>query len=179
MTYLYWYLGLGAISLAVTIIRAHLRYISASGQANNFIFHANPLLDKLLLALFFVLLLPLWPIILIRSAKQSDPAPPFEEIDPPDDFAVKRDHLLKQWSLAEIETKEMISDPLKAAPELPFGHLNQAWESFKQSMQEGDQLWSFSTPRTRKLAGDEVHNGYVIVHGELIGPYFLTRSMNT
>lgn len=37
---------------------------------------------------------------------------------------VTKDHLQKQWTVAEIESAETVVDPLDAAPRIPFGHLN-------------------------------------------------------
>lgn len=36
------------------------------------------------------------------------------------EFAVTQDHVLKRWSVGEIETAEIVNDPLDAAPRLPF-----------------------------------------------------------
>lgn len=92
----------------------------------------------------------------------------------PKEFAVTLDHLLKRLTLDEIEKTEVVSDSLGAAPRLPFGHLNQAWEDFKQSILDGDQLWSFSAPWTTGWGQEEVRDGYVVLRGETIGPHFLT-----
>jgi hypothetical protein len=36
---------------------------------------------------------------------------------------------------------------LAAVPDVPFGFLNQAWEEFKESFSDGDELWEFSDYR--------------------------------
>jgi hypothetical protein len=96
-------------------------------------------------------------------------------IEPSEKFAVKADHLQKQWSLAQVEQAEMVVDPLRAVPALPFGHLNSVWEDFKQWVQGGDEIWSFSGTWKAQWGHEEVYEGYVIVLGGSTGGYVLTR----
>lgn len=87
-----------------------------------------------------------------------------------EEFAVTLDHLQQRKSLEENESSERISDPLHAVPDLPFGHMNAAWVQFKDDLQPGDEVWSFSVPWT-KWGSTELHEGYVILRGGEIGSW--------
>ena len=90
------------------------------------------------------------------------------------EFAVERQHLLELLTLQEIEKREVVTDPLKAVPELPFGHLNAAWKAFLDGHADGGELWSFSaqwqTTRQRK----ELRLGYVVAQNGAPCAHFLT-----
>jgi hypothetical protein len=84
------------------------------------------------------------------------------------------EYLLEPLSVQQIEDREQVNDPLSAAPELPFGHLNPAWKALLQSRQPGDELWSFaaSLPISRPR---EEHAGYVIVRAGVPGEFMYGR----
>ena len=68
----------------------------------------------------------IWPVLLLLPLLER----PFEAAAPIPEFAVTGDHLLESLTVAEIEARERVSDPLGAVPDLPFGHLNTAWCEF-------------------------------------------------
>jgi hypothetical protein len=184
MTYLYWYLGIGALFLAVIFISHQLTKSPADDRIADLLLAADPSSNKwwwkplnkvVVPILAAIMVLVVWPIAIYWKAKEMIEARNIKEAEPPKEFAVTRDRLLKRWSVGEIEKTEIVSDPMGAAPRLPFGHLNPAWENFKQSIQDKDQLWSFSAPWTSDWGRNEVRDGYVILRGETIGPHFLTR----
>ena len=184
MNYLYWYLGIGALFLAVIFISHHLTKAPAENRISDLLLAADPSSNKwwwtplntVIVPIFAaIMILVVWPIAIYWKAKEMIDARQVKEEEPPKEFAVTQDHLLKRWSVAEIEAAEIVSDPLGAAPRLPFGHLNPAWETFKQSIQDGDQLWSFSAPWTSDWGRNEVRDGYVLLRGQATGPHFLTR----
>lgn len=184
MTYLYWYLGIGAVFLAVIFISHQMTRLPAEDRLSDLMLAADPRRDKwwwkplnkvIVPILAALMVLVVWPVAIYWKAKEMIEARNVKEADPPKEFAVTRDHLLKRWSVGDIEMNEIVSDPLGAAPRLPFGHINRAWETFKQSIQDGDQLWSFSAPWTSDWGRNEVRDGYVILSGDTIGPHFLTR----
>lgn len=76
-------------------------------------------------------------------------------------FKVRQEHLQERLSIAEIERREIVQDPLQAVPELPFGHLHAIWCDIKSSMQPGDGLWSFSTRWDEDWGRPQVREGYV------------------
>lgn len=47
--------------------------------------------------------------------------------------------LQQKWSIADLEARHRHDG-------VPFGFLNDRWERLKASMQEGDELWEFSSP---------------------------------
>lgn len=69
---------------------------------------------------------------------------------------------------------ERLIDPLKAVPELPFGHLHAAWLKFVEGVTPEDAIWSFSAKWTNGWGRKELMAGYAVVRGDSIGPHFLT-----
>jgi hypothetical protein len=184
MTYLYWYLGIGAVFLAAIFISHQLTKSTDDGRIADLLLAADPSsskwwwkpLNKVIVPILAaIMILAVWPVAIYWKVKEMIDARQVKEEEPPKEFAITRDHLLKRWSVAEIETAEIVSDPLGAAPRQPFGHLNPAWETFKQSIGDGDLLWSFSAPWTSDWGRNEVRDGYVVLRDEAIGPHFLTR----
>ena len=89
-------------------------------------------------------------------------------------FAVKRADLLEKLTVAQIEARERVQDPLGAVPDLPFGHLHAAWQVFLAECQPGDKLWSFSARWPGDWRGEEQREGYVRVRLTGPGPAFET-----
>ena len=88
-------------------------------------------------------------------------------------FVVEHEHLLARQSIDQIEREEVVTDPLNAAPELPFGHLNGAWQNFLTQYVDGTELWSFAA--TWETPWDkEMRSGYVLVQEGVPGAHFLT-----
>ncbi|CAK0768000.1 conserved hypothetical protein [Gammaproteobacteria bacterium] len=96
----------------------------------------------------------------------------------PKAFFVSRNDLLQQISVEEIELQERVSDPLNAVPDLPFGHLNKAWNRFLKKRRKGDEIWTFSANRTSERGWKELRAGYVLVRPKSVGPYFLMTRKN-
>jgi hypothetical protein len=128
------------------------------------------------LALAVLLVLLVWPVIVFCKAKQiiiGDPMQSFSEVP---EFKITQKDLLAEMTLPEIEELETVLDPMGAVPRLPFGHLNPAWKKFLEQMRPSDIFWSFSTKYTpRKWS--ELRQGYVIVRGDEIGPYFIAENI--
>jgi hypothetical protein len=89
-------------------------------------------------------------------------------------LAVTRDDLQAQQSVDEIEQREMVFDPLEAAPSVPFGHLNAVWKKFCEDLEPHDSLWSFTAHRTSSWGCKDIRQGYAIVRGEEIRRHFMT-----
>jgi hypothetical protein len=118
----------------------------------------------------------LWPFGLAMKlqdmAKQRDHAKCKEA----DTFKLKPSDLLERMSLAEIAQRELVYDPLGAAPQVPFGHAHAAWRKFIDALQPGDEIWRFSAQRTLS-SGSQVHwRGYAIKRQGQIGAYFVTHN---
>lgn len=186
MIYLYAYLGIGAVALAVIFIAHRMTRSAVADEVAELLQAGDPRRGRWwwkpmnnvvvpLLAALAVLLF--WPVTIVWKLQELIAArrPEQSEAIPPRKFAVAREHLGKPLALAEIEAAEIVSDPAGAVPQVPFGHLNPVWESFKQSIQDGDQLWSFSALWQLEWGGTDVREGYVIVREDSVGAYFLAR----
>jgi hypothetical protein len=89
-------------------------------------------------------------------------------------FSVERAHLQKRLTVQEIEAREMVDDPLGAVPNVPFGHLHQAWCSFLDGRANGDELWSFTARWRTKWGRNELRSGYALVRNGTAVRHFLT-----
>lgn len=184
MIYLYGYLGTGAVFLAVIFISHRLTKARDAVDIDDLIQLVDPQRDRwwwkplnnVVVPVFTAALaLTAWPIALYWKAKEIVDARRSSDEEPPKEFAVTKEHLRKQCTVAEIEVAEIVVDPLGAVPRTPFGHLNPAWKTFRQSISEDDQLWSFSAHWTTEWGRTEIRDGYVVVRGKMIGSHFLTR----
>lgn len=171
MTYLYLYLGIGLLVGIGVSIRG------ARGYAE-----APPITEVVAQALdpnwqppkrrwlpFILISSLIWPVLLLILIV----IPQLESVDPVPEFAVTEDHLLESLTVAEIEARERIFDPLCAVPDLPFGHLNTAWQDFLAQCQEGSEF--------RRFAADwcagwrrERREGYVEMVDGQPGRFFMT-----
>jgi hypothetical protein len=91
-----------------------------------------------------------------------------------DTFKLRPADLLERLSLADIAQREMVHDPLGAAPQVPFGHAHAAWQKFTETLQPGDEIWRFSAQRTLSWGPQEHRRGYAIQRNGQVGAYFMT-----
>lgn len=190
MTYLYVYLAIGVVTLIVVLASHLLTKSTEVDELANLLLEVDPDRKKwwwkllhnfvapLLAGVFIVIV---WPAAFIMKAKDLMKARGLvqvadaEDVEPKQkEFTVDREALIKRLSLGEVEVAETISDPLDGAPKLPFGHLNKAWNEYSAQL-NGGELWRFSAQWTSDWGRREKREGYVIVRGEEIGPYFLTK----
>ena len=183
MIYLYWYLGIGAVVL-IAMVAFHkltqrkddnsLSDMLADLRAERKSLRFRLLNDVLGPALVGTLVVPFWPVLVFFKVKEIIFGEPARgPVDEPE-FAVTRDDLQTQLGLQEIEQLEMVFDPMGAAPNVPFGHLNAAWKKFCEGLEPSDSLWSFTAPWTSAWGSKDIRQGYVIVRGEEIGAHFIT-----
>ncbi len=131
-----------------------------------------------------LIFVPLWPLLLSieygfpwhrlkfwRDKAETDVA--FTWPDAELAFEVTAADLLEKLSRADIEAAEMVFDPLHAVPDKPFGHLNAVWQAYVDGLEPGCELCAFRG-RWKTQYRDWQMQGYVALHGEKIGPYFLT-----
>ena len=132
-------------------------------------------LDKIIAPIIGVsIVVCFWPIALFFKFKELYTVK--VDLDSDDDeYKVRKSDLMNRLSIDEIENRERVHDPLGAVPELPFGHLNQAWMTFLEKCIEQDELWSFSGLH-KAYWGKEMQSGYVRVTAGEPGDYFLTSS---
>lgn len=72
--------------------------------------------------------------------------------------------------------RELVFDPLGAAPNLAFGHINNKWREFLDYKVLEDSIWEFSTIWPDEFGLEDHFEGYVLVNGENIGKHFFTNS---
>lgn len=182
MIYLYWYLGIGAVVLILMAAFHKLTKKKDDNSLNDVLGDLRPerkslwfrlLNDVLGPALVGTLIVPFWPVLVFFKVKDFVVGEPDRgPIDEPE-FAVTRGDLQTQLSVQEIEQREIVFDPLGAAPHVPFGHLNTAWKKFCEGMEPFDSLWSFTSHWTSAWGSKEIRQGYVIVRGGEIGRHFI------
>lgn len=182
MIYLYWYLGISAGSMLLWILYYKFveekREQSTRGVASTFQSTREGGLSRILnvlgTALAGLIFVPFFPVLFFFEMKSrffdKGKRTPSEEPE----FAVTRNDLQTQLSLKEIEQLEMVFDPLGAAPNVPFGHLNASWKKFCEGMEPHDSLWSFTAQWASAWGSKDIRQGYVIVRGEEIGAHFIT-----
>jgi hypothetical protein len=181
--YLYWYLGIGAVVLILMAAYHKLTKKKDGNSLSDILADLRPerkklwfrlLNDALGPALVGTLIVPFWPVLVFFRVKElvfGEPA--HGTVDEPE-FAVTRDDLQTQLSVQEIEQREMVFDPLGAAPNVSFGHLNAAWKQFCEGLEPDDSLWSFTAHWTSSWGRKDFRQGYAIVRGEEIGRHFVT-----
>jgi hypothetical protein len=117
----------------------------------------------------FVVLL--WPVLLVLivwgwlTRKGATP----DEVK----FTVPAAGLIEALSVAEIEHRELVADPLGGAPCLPFGHLNPVWRTVLESVTPESTIWSFSTVWDAHFGAQQIQ-GYVVKSGTALGPQIIT-----
>ena len=140
----------------------------------------KPLQDKIFNGLLapcvaIVLLLVAWPWVMLVSvaefAKRDQGTLPG---DTEKEFEILDEFLVCELPLEDIELLEEVEDPLGAAPCLPFGHLNAAWEAFKAGSGNGT-FWKFSGKHVGDWDVEWLHEGYAVLKGDGSRPYFLTH----
>jgi hypothetical protein len=74
-------------------------------------------------------------------------------------FAVRRKDLRENFTVSEVEAREIVRDPLGAAPEVAFGHLNSSWRKFRAQLPEDANLTRFEAI-WRGSRGSRIVEGY-------------------
>lgn len=183
MIYLYWYLGIGAAVLAVVFGAHMLTRKTGSALLRDLMDAVHPERKKLsyriltnfvVPSLTAVAIVVVWPIAICMKGKEIfskklESAPKRER-----EFAVERSHLQEPLTVLQIEARETVSDPFGAVPNLPFGHLNAAWNAFIEGVSTEDELWSFTAHWQTTWGRKEIRCGYVVMRGGAPGSHLLT-----
>lgn len=183
MIYLYWYLGTGVVVLAVVYGAHHLTKEKESDSLRELLEAVNPNRKKLSYrflnnivapVLAAMLVIVVWPVAGFMKVKEM-----FQKkesyVSPEErEFAVEREHLQERLTVQQIEKREIVADPLKAVPELPFGHLNAAWQEFIQGKPDDAELWSFSAHWQTTWGRKELRSGYAMAQDGAPAAYILT-----
>ncbi len=115
----------------------------------------GPLLGSTLMVL-------LWPVVPLMKLLQWWEDRRAEQRLKNDVFRVRRQHLLERLTVAQIEARERVEDPLHAVPAAPFGHLNAVWRDLIAGLAPEDECWSFSAQWDGDWPGPEMRTGYVV-----------------
>lgn len=183
MIYLYGYLGIGVVVLAVIYGAHRLTKEKESKSIHDLLEAVDPDREKLSYrilnnyiapVLAAILVVVVWPVAVYMQSKGLSQKEESSGLPEEREFAVEREHLLERLTVQEIEGREAVTDPLGAAPELPFGHFNSAWREFLKGHADGAELWSFSAHWQARWGRKELRYGYVVVQDGAPGAHFLT-----
>ncbi len=182
MIYVYWYLGVGVCVVFPFVIRSRFLKKDDLPTASDLLEALQPerkslwyrLRSNVLAPLLTgLLVVPFWPVVVYLMVQDMLLGKPEASNLEEPKFAVVHTDLLERLSIEEVERRERIFDPLSAVPDLPFGHLNAAWRKFLDEMTLDTEIWTFSA-HWSAWGGKELRRGYVMVRGDVTGPYFLT-----
>ena len=183
MIYLYWWIAIGIVILIVVLGPHLLTKKKESDSLRDLLDAANPertklsyrLLNNIVApALGSVLIVVAWPVAIYMKAKELFPGRNGAVGDTEREFAVESKHLRERLSVQELEQREIVDDPLKAVPSIPFGHLHQAWAMFLADLTEEAEVWSFDAQWENRWGQKEIRKGYVAMHDGSPGNYITT-----
>jgi hypothetical protein len=186
---LYAYLGIGGALLASVLIHhlltrkkrsAWVRAAMEAVEPERKTLRYKVLSDLAAPALAGVFIWALWPVALIMVAKGKFDELQSEKVIRSRKAAAQRpvvelEDLIERTTIEQVETQEIISDPLGAVPPAPFGHLFAAWIKFRSQLLPNDEIWKFNS-RTQTDWGKEEHtSGYAAIRGSKIVAHFVAR----
>lgn len=122
----------------------------------------------------FAIFLTFWPWVLWIEARGALAGKNDHAGEARREFEVCDEFLVCELPLGDIECLETVEDPLEAAPRVPFGHMNPAWEEFKVKGENG-VFWKFSGKHVGDWGADWLREGYAVLKEDGTRPYFLTR----
>jgi hypothetical protein len=121
----------------------------------------------------------LWPLGLVMKLQDMAAQRTRVKREEADTFKLKAADLVERMSLADIGQREMVYDPLGAAPQAPFGHAHTAWQKFTEALQPGDEIWRFKSQLTLSWGPQEHRRGYAIQRQGQIVSHFVTHNQRT
>ena len=125
MIYLYWYMGVGIAVLAVVYGAHRLTKEKESESLRELLEAVNPDRKKLSYRILnnvvapilaAILVVAVWPVAVYMKAKEMFKKKDDAEVEEEREFAVERQHLLERLTVQEVEKREVVTDPLRAAP---------------------------------------------------------------
>lgn len=183
MIYLYGYLVIGALVVIQVLITERLNTRAGAKVSQKTAPSRASRTDPAKHDLFQTHVIPfligigaivLWPLALLILGKGILPRKASPAQSEKKEFSVERAHLQDRLTVAKIESREQIDDPLGAVPQLPFGHLNERWNLFRQNLRPDDELWSFTASWETHWGGKEIRTGYVQIRQGEPARFFLT-----
>jgi hypothetical protein len=183
MSWLWVYLIAGVMYL-VLIYGIHLRERQANKTSEllesmrGSLSSTDMLLEKVIApAIGCTLVVLAWPAAVVYSLKSKRDALLEKKRREDAVFRVRAKDLLTQTTVPEVEAVAHIVDPMRAVPDLPFGHLNGVWQSFLNQRPLGAELWAFSCDHTSEWGHVTAREGYVWVLDDERVPWILTREI--
>lgn len=179
------YFGLGACAIVGNFL--YLKYFDTSPASpfGGSRLASRPSLtgrvaDAIDFVLAFVFAVAVWPLLVVPEIKGRMQRKRFEELASEPRLIANKANLVRRVDCAEVERLETVLDPLGAAPSLPFGHLNSAWQAFKTGLAEGDELWQFSALEPicsvkQAERWTRIAEGYAVVRNGTIVDEFLAH----
>ncbi len=105
--------------------------------------------DVVVPGLAFILVWLVWPVAIgfkfYEMYQKKDAEANSERLAKAKVFVLKEEALIREMTVAEIEEANRVMDPLGAAPNLPFGHLNAVWVEFRDGLGVGETLHLFES----------------------------------
>lgn len=183
---LYGYITIGlvtAISMLLTSYRPKSEFAKAIDEALNGkrSWHYK-LREAMVIPGTIVLIMLVWPIALwMLAADRLKNRALKEQKNPEEQFAAQQEFLKEKLTIEQIEARELYQDPLRVTPNLPFGHLNAAWEEFKLQLKSDDELWSFEIPKSQPmglhaLPSNAAMAGYALIRNKKIAGEFVCEA---
>lgn len=145
--------------------------------------HQKGLLENLfykavLPVLVFTMMILIWPVavpyLMWTALKKNTTIDEWHDGSPAKAFEVRREHLVVELTLDEVEKRERVYDPLGMVPDLPFGFLNDRWVLFMSEIESTDEIWSFSA-RWSGDWRDDLRQGYALIRDGAIVKSFTTE----
>lgn len=175
MPYWEWYILIGLVLAGVMVaLLAKEIWVNLSEKANR----PAPAKAVQSYALMALITTAFWPLVVpfMLNEKWSSWRNDKQRQSDERVFAPTPTNLLTKLTVAEIEAMEMTLDPLKGVPQLPFGHLNEAWRIFLANLPSGAELWSYTVVWENRWHAQEQREGYVIMVAGTLGNFFETVS---
>lgn len=152
------YFGVGLV-VCLAVVTSHLwMKRGQAGSLTDALKSLNPsrqrfwyrvLEDVVVPGLAFILVWLVWPVAIwlkfYEMYKKKDAEANSERLAKAKEFVLKEETLVREMTVAEIEEANMVIDPLGAAPNLPFGHLNAVWVEFRDGLEVGETLHLFES----------------------------------
>jgi TM2 domain-containing membrane protein YozV len=123
-----------------------------------------------------------WPLFCIWAIYESKKEAAYEVESSKPNFNCTPDNLIAKVTPHDAEITSYVIDPLNTVPQLPFGHLNEAWNIFLADLLDEDiELWSFHIAKGEKCgkygfaASSEIKGFAKVYNGQILSE-FITES---
>ena len=185
MRYLVLYLMVGVATLALTLLQSHLEKKKHGPslsetldelrlqEASTWQRIANKVIVPVLAGIAIICV---WPVAVAFLVKDLTKPRRLKAVGEKQAFRVQEKDLIEQLSIAEIESRERVEDPLGGVPDKPFGHLWPAWNAFVNELSADATLWSFAATDDTSYEAVRLE-GYVHFDESGTESIFLTAKM--